>query len=305
MKKVLIIAGPTASGKSSLALALAQRLNGVIINGDSMQLYTDLRLLTACPSLADKELIPHYLYNTLAATESNSVWAWLQRVDQLIQNSSRLPIIVGGTGMYLRALEQGVVALPDIPLTARDQANALFDEVGEDAFRISLSQKDPQAAALIVKGDRQRLVRAWSVVQETGISLTEWKKKDHWKPQGVTFIKILVEPERQKIYSACDERFQTMVAEGALDEVKHLLSMNLSPDLPVMKAIGVQEFSSYLQGKMTMDEAVLMAQQATRQYAKRQLTWFRHQYKPHIHIKDGVHEGLEEQICSLLDSLPS
>ena len=303
LRPAFSIAGATASGKSSLAVRLAKAVDGVIINGDSMQLYADLSILSARPSQAAMELVPHALYGILKAHEPNSVWNWMQCVDSILKSTTKVPIIVGGTGMYLKALEDGVIELPDLSLGVREKAQAYYDEVGEELFRKDLGLHDPISAEKIKSGDRQRLIRAWSVVSETGKSLDAWQKEPHWKPEGWCYTKILVTPPREQIYTACDGRLVEMIQEGALEEVKHLLSLSLDPTLPIMKAIGVAEFGAYLKGEFSLEDALHRAQQLTRNYAKRQLTWFRNQFSPDILITAPQVHAVEDILCQVDESL--
>jgi tRNA dimethylallyltransferase len=276
---VVIIAGPTASGKSGLALGLAEQFAGTIINADSQQIYRDLRILTARPDAAAETRVPHRLYGRLDAAERGSVARWRIMAEAEIAaavSTGRLPIVVGGTGLYLRTLLQGLAPVPDIPGDLRREATALYETVGGIAFRERLACLDPITAARLPPGDRQRLTRAWEVVRATGIPIGVWRKGSA-ATAPYNFATILLMPPRQALYAACDGRFAAMIAAGALDEATALLARGLPANLPAMKAVGVPELHGYLRGEISLPEAIAAAQRATRQYAKRQTTWFRHQ----------------------------
>ena len=276
---VVIVAGPTASGKSALALELAVARGGTIINADSQQNYRDLNILSARPDAAAMTRAPHRLYGFLDAAERGSVGLWRERALAEIaaaHQAGRLPFLVGGTGLYLRALERGLAAVPDIPASIRGEAAALYDRIGGAAFRERLAALDPAAAVRLPPGDRQRLLRAWEVVQATGRPLGEWQRRTSGQP-AFRFATILFMPPREALYPACDRRFAAMIAAGGLDEARALMGRGLPPDLPAMKAVGIPELIRHLRGEIGLGEAVTLGQRATRRYAKRQMTWFRHQ----------------------------
>jgi len=276
---VIIIAGPTASGKSALALELAAARGGTIINADSQQIYRDLTILSARPDATAMARAPHRLYGFLDAAERGSVALWRERALAEIaaaHQSGSLPFLVGGTGLYLRALQGGLASVPVIPAAIRDEAAALYEGIGGAAFRERLADLDPAAAGRLPPGDRQRLLRAWEVVHATGKPLGEWQRRGG-KSERFHFAIILIMPPREALYAACDRRFEAMIAAGALDEAKRLMDRGLSPDLPAMKGVGVPELMRHLRGETGLDEAIATAQRATRRYAKRQMTWFRHQ----------------------------
>lgn len=277
---ITLIAGPTASGKSRLALEMAERTGAVIINADSQQLYADLRILSARPSHEDEERVPHHLYGVADAADAWSVGRWSRAVATLLadlQAQGRPALIVGGTGLYFAALTKGIAAIPAVSVEARDTATALYDAEGEAAFRLRLTTFDPPAAASIESGDRQRLIRAHAVAVSTGRSLSDWQASTTPMLAPGTYQRLVVEPERAELYGRCDRRVEAMVEHGAVDEVRALLARGLSPAFPTMKAVGVREFKAYLDGDLSMATAVAATQQATRNYAKRQLTWFRNQ----------------------------
>ena len=277
---ITLIAGPTASGKSRLALEIAARTGAAIINADSQQLYADLRILTARPSAEEEAQAPHHLYGMVDAAEAWSVGRWTRAVMPLLddlQAEGRSALIVGGTGLYFNALTQGLADIPDVPMDAREEAMALFDGEGEEAFRLRLITLDPGAEAAIEAGDRQRLTRAWAVARSTGRSLSDWRASTRPLLPPGTYDRQVIEPERQALYAACDARVVTMLSSGAIDEVRALAGRGLNPALPAMKAVGVRDLTAHLAGESTLAEATAAIQQATRNYAKRQLTWFRNQ----------------------------
>jgi tRNA dimethylallyltransferase len=274
----VIVAGPTASGKSGLALALAEEFRGTIINADSMQVYRDLRVLTARPTQEHEALVPHRLYGVIDAAESCSVGRWRQmalaEIDAARQEG-RLPILVGGTGLYLHALTHGLAAVPAIPSEIRDEARALHAALGGAAFRARLAERDSEGAARLGAGDTQRLVRAWEVVAATGRPLSAWQR-DGPEPERPDVAAALLLPPRAALYAACDARFAAMMRHGAAEEARALLARGLPDTAPVLKAVGVRELGGWLAGSLTEQQALAAAQQKTRRYAKRQYTWLRH-----------------------------
>lgn len=277
---IVIVAGPTASGKSALALRLAEHYQGTIINADALQCYRDLGILTARPGAAEEARVPHLLYGFLDAAERGSAVRWRDLALGAIAESlaaRRLPIVVGGTGLYLRALTGGLAPVPDIPPAIRDEAATLYQRLGGAAFRSALARLDPVAAARFPAGDRTRLTRAFEVVRATGRPLGEWQRAAIGPAAPYRFATILLGLPRDSLYAACDARFAAMINAGGLDEAAALLARGLSPDLPAMKAVGLPELIRHLRGETSLDDAVAAAQQATRRYAKRQTTWFRHQ----------------------------
>ncbi|HVI51083.1 MAG TPA: tRNA (adenosine(37)-N6)-dimethylallyltransferase MiaA [Candidatus Sulfotelmatobacter sp.] len=280
MKKAIVVAGPTASGKSALALTLAEQLNGVVINADSMQIYDVLRVVTARPSVEDEARAPHRLYGMLQPAELCSAGRWRSMAAAEMETAwaeGRLPVVVGGTGLYLRALVQGLSPIPDIPDDVRQAARALFEQMGNEAFHALLASRDPVIAARLHPSNSQRLVRAWEVAEATGRTLSDWQTEPPADTLDAAFHTILIAPEREALYAGCDRRFEIMMEQGALDEVRRITALNLDPALPAMKALGVPELAAHLAGRVTLQHAVAQAQQSTRNYAKRQSTWFRHQ----------------------------
>lgn len=298
MTPVLVIAGPTASGKSRLALDLAAARRGTVINADSMQVYRELRILTARPGEAETARAPHRLYGILAAAEPCSAARWralaLAAIEEA-RSDHRLPILVGGTGLYLKALFEGLAEIPPIPQSLREAARARHRALGGEAFRAELARRDPESAARLAPGDTQRLVRAWEVVEATGRALPEWQRASGAGAGVHAYRTILVMPPRDTLYAACDARFDAMMAAGALDEARALLALGLDPALPALKSLGVRELARHLAGEWSLEQAEGKARQATRNYAKRQATWFRHQLTP-----DVVLEGPDSAAAAAL-----
>lgn len=277
--EILIVAGPTASGKSALALSLAEELRGTIINADSMQVYRDLPILTAQPDAAAMASVPHRLFGEIDAADGFSVGAWRARAVEEIAASrtgGRVPILVGGTGLYIRALLDGLAPTPPIPNDIRRTARMLHAELGAEAFHEALRRLDPDATARLNPADTQRTTRAYEVAVATGRTLEDWHREQGRDPAFSARVLVLL-PPREPLYAACDARFLAMMAGGAVDEVKNLVARDLDPALPAMRALGVREVAAWLRGEGHYDTAVAAAQQATRNYAKRQATWFRRQ----------------------------
>ena len=277
---ITLLAGPTASGKSRRALERAQRTGAVILNADSQQLYADLRILSARPSAEEEAASEHRLYGVADAAEAWSVGRWSRAVAPILKEltaAGRPALLVGGTGLYFTALTKGLADIPDVPAEVRDAVGAALDAEGEAAFRRDLAALDPAAAARIEAGDRQRLIRARAVAQHTGRALSDWTADTTPLLEPGSWAGLVIEPEREALYAACDARVAQMVDAGALDEVRALTARGLDPALPALKAVGVREFAAHLSGETTLDAAVEATRQATRNYAKRQLTWFRNQ----------------------------
>ena len=281
-RPVLLVTGPTASGKSGLALALAEAFDGVVINADSLQVYRELEILTARPHRRDLARAPHRLYGVLPAAERCSAGRWRAMAWHEIgaaEQAGRVPIVVGGTGLYLRALVEGLAAVPPIAPHLRAAAVARHGELGGPAFHAALAARDPDSARRIHPADRQRLIRAWEVLEATGRSLSDWRRAAPGRPEAGPrrFLRLCLQPPRAALYAACDGRFLAMIERGAVAEVARLARLSLDPGLPVMKALGVPQLSAFLAGELSLEAAVAEAQKATRRYAKRQLTWLRTQ----------------------------
>jgi len=277
---VALIAGPTASGKSALALALAQQIGGVIVNADSAQVYRDLRVLSAAPTKNELKSVEHRLYGAQdgALPCSAAEWAGMARRDiGDIHASGRTPILVGGTGLYLRTLLDGIAPVPAIDRDVR--ASVRESTAAEN--REKLRSLDSEAASRLNPGDATRINRALEVILSTGRTLAEWQKQREGGIAGEIELRpLILLPPRKWLYARCNDRFAHMIDAGAVTEVETLLARKLNPNLPVMRAIGVPELSRYVVGETSLDEAVAAGQQATRRYAKRQYTWFGHQPPP-------------------------
>lgn len=284
LKDATLIAGPTASGKSARALELARETDAVIVNADSMQVYAVLSVLTARPSPEELAVAPHRLYGHVHPGRGYSTGDWLRDVAALAEseNLDQRPVIfVGGTGLYFRALTEGLSPMPKVPEAIRTQwRNRLAVEGAESLHRL-LKEKDPISAARIPPSDGQRIVRALEVMEASGKPISRWQAE---RPQPLVETaaarKIVLEPGRTELAQRIDERFDRMLKLGGLEEVKALLRLDLPPSMPAMKAIGVRELSAALSGQISFEEAAARAKAATRQYAKRQMTWFRHQIGP-------------------------
>ena len=301
---VLVVAGPTCSGKSALALELAVQLGGTVINADSMQVYRELRILTARPSAADEACAPHRLYGVMPAAETCSAARWREMAVIAIGEARRagqMPIVCGGTGLYLKALIEGMSPLPDIPSDARESVRARYAAAETREIHEALREADALAARRLSATDRQRLLRALEVVEATGRSIVDWQAEPpSGPPPGAEFCTILLMPPRNALYAACDARFRRMVAEGALDEVGHIHSLGLDPALPAMKALGVSELIRHLEGDIDLNHAVAAAQQATRNYVKRQMTWFNRQIVTDFRINEQFSEKFRDEIFSFI-----
>lgn len=284
LKNAILIAGPTASGKSALALDWAEQKGGVLVNTDSMQGYSVLDVLTARPGKADLQRAPHFLYGHVSPATPYSTGMWFRDVMRLMDEGAfegRVPIFVGGTGLYFRALAGGVAEIPEIPAAIRERWRDRLIEEGPEKLQHVLMRKDPQMALRLKPGDGQRIVRALEVLEASGKSILTWQQA-RGRPliDAASAHFFVIEPQRAQLVHRIDRRFEHMLAEGALEEVRALTAMGLDPALPAMKAIGVRELQAADAGEISFDEAVLRAKIATRQYAKRQTTWFRHQLGP-------------------------
>jgi tRNA dimethylallyltransferase len=274
---VALIAGPTASGKSALALALAEQVGGVLVNADSAQVYRDLPILSAAPGPDELSRAKHLLYGVLDGAQACSAADWAGMAKRAIADahaSGRLPILVGGTGLYLRTLLQGIAPLPPIDPDVRSKVRGR----SVDENRAKLLKLDPDAAARLKPADRLRIARALEVVLSTGKTLGEWQQRlEGGIAEEIELRPLILLPPRDWLYRRCDERFAGMIENGAAAEVQALLDRHLSPELPVMRGIGVREMASWQRGEISREEAIAAGQQATRRYAKRQYTWFAHQ----------------------------
>jgi tRNA dimethylallyltransferase len=279
--KAVLIAGPTASGKSALALELAQKTGGVIINADSMQVYRDLRVITARPTPEDEAKVPHRLYGHVDAAVNFSAGHWVADAAAAlaeVRAQNRLPIFVGGSGLYFKALTRGLSAVPPIPPAIREGVRARLERDGVEALHAELAQRDPDTAERLKPRDRTRIARALEVVEATGRSLTGWHREG--LPPLLPLEQsnaLFLAPERDQLYARIDARFDAMLKAGALEEVTALSARHLDPLLPAMKAHGVPALIRQLRGEITREAAAEIGRANTRHYAKRQFTWFRHQ----------------------------
>jgi tRNA dimethylallyltransferase len=279
--KAVLIAGPTASGKSALALELAQTHDAVIINADSMQVYRDLRVITARPTPEEEARVPHRLYGHVDAAVNFSAGSWVVDAAKALaeaRGQNRVPIFVGGSGLYFKALTRGLSAVPPIPPAIRESVRTRLEGDGVEALHAELAKRDQTTAERLKPRDRTRIARALEVVEATGRSLTDWHREGlpPLLPPG-EFTALFLAPERDQLYARIDARFDAMLKAGALEEVAALAARQLDPLLPAMKAHGVPVLIRHLRGEITLEEAATIGRADTRHYAKRQFTWFRHQ----------------------------
>ncbi|MCC7260466.1 MAG: tRNA (adenosine(37)-N6)-dimethylallyltransferase MiaA [Alphaproteobacteria bacterium] len=301
---IIVIAGPTASGKSHVATVVADCANGVIINADSMQIYRELRVLSARPSAAEERLHDYRLYGVLPASERCSAGRWLalakSEIDA-VHASGKVPVVVGGTGLYLGALLHGIAPIPEVSPEVEREAARLLEEVGMAEFFLRLKAMDPLAGERCPPDNPQRLLRVWSVLQQTGRSFYAWHDEPHirhYAPEQC--YTVVVDRPRDELYARCDARFAQMMKQGALEEVRALLALALDPALPAMRAIGVEALGRFLRREIPLETAVSGAQQETRNYAKRQMTWFRHQLPdvPRLVLREGDNGPALEALLS-------
>ena len=302
--ETILIAGPTASGKSALALALAEKRGGVVINADSMQVYRDLRVITARPSAEEETRAPHVLYGHVDAAENFSAGRWSREAAAALAaagREGRAAIVVGGTGLYFNALTRGLAAVPPVPADVRAAVRARLKSDGVAALHAELAVRDPAMAARLMPADRARVCRALEVVLATGRSLGSWHAQDAppvLDPSAAA--KIFLMPERDALLRRIDARFDIMLAAGALDEVEALAARRLDPDLPAMRAHGVPWLIRHLRGEITLVEAAEAAKRETRQYTKRQATWFRNQLPEFAWVEpDRALAAVEAQLLAL------
>ncbi len=294
---VVVLAGPTASGKSALALDLAERFGGVVINADAMQVYREMSILTARPDSAAEARAPHRLYGVLSATEACSAGRWrawaVEEIDTA-HASGRLPIVVGGTGLYLKALTAGLAPVPPVPAEIRARVRARLEAVGAASLHAELAQRDPVMAGRLRPSDSQRLARAMEVLEATGRSLADWQA-DVAPGEGFRVLTLLLAPPRDVLHAACDARFRAMIAAGALDEARAVRALGLAPALPATRALGLRELIRHLEGEIGLEQAIGLAQAATQQYAKRQMTWFRNQLVDPVIFSEQYSERVRQK----------
>lgn len=301
-RRAVLIAGPTASGKSALALELAQKAGGIVINADSMQVYRDLLILTARPTPEEEAAVPHRLYGYVDAVVNFSAGAYVADAAQVFAEAHArglLPIFVGGSGLYFKALTRGLSAVPAIPAEIRENVRARLLRDGVEALHAELARRDPAYAGRLKPRDRSRIARALEVIEATGRSLLDWHREGlpALLPQG-QFHALFLAPGRDALYARIDARFDAMLAAGALDEVKLLAARHLDPLLPAMKAHGVPPLIRHLAGELTLEEAATIGRADTRHYAKRQFTWFRHQLPEFEWVKPEEARGWLESTAS-------
>lgn len=277
-KKIIIVTGPTASGKTSFAVKLAQEIDGEIINADSLQVYKENRIISAQPTELEKQNIPHHLFGYVMGDEEYNVARWIKDACECIKSLNKTPIIVGGTGLYIKHLIFGLSSIPNIPDEIRAQTIELLSNLGNDNFHKALFELDPQAAAKINPNNTKRALRSYEVVKFTGKSILQWQKENTIFFPISSFKMKILEPNRDNLYKKCNQRFLDMLELGVIEEVRHLMDQNYNPICGVMKSHGVPELSKYLLKEWSLEEAIEKSQQVTRNYAKRQTTWFKHQF---------------------------
>jgi tRNA dimethylallyltransferase len=300
-KAALIVAGPTASGKSALASAIAREFGGVVINADAMQVYAELRVLTARPSAAEEAEVPHRLYGLWPARLHGTVGRWRDAAREEIDQAhaaGRLPILCGGTGMYLKLIVEGLAPVPPIPGEVRARARALHAEIGAEAFHAELATRDPVAGAKLAAKDSQRVLRAWEVIEAHGVSLSELQARAPLSP--ATWPTLLLDPPREKLVASIEARVDRMIADGAVGEVRALLAQGLPETFPAMRALGAPELAAHVRGKADLPSAINDLKITTRQFAKRQTTWFRNQMKGAYRIGAQFSESLLPEIRSFI-----
>jgi tRNA dimethylallyltransferase len=276
----VLIAGPTASGKSALALRLARDYGGAVINTDALQVYRELRLLSARPDASEEAQAPHYLYGFVSAFDAFSVGHWLEAAKTAlvdVRSKGLLPIFTGGTGLYFAALLNGLSPVPEIHAAIRVETRQRLSEIGNERFHAELSARDPVMGQRLNPGDSQRMVRAWEVIEATGQSLAEWQMLKGEPVLTGDLARFVLKPNRDWLVERIARRFRAMVEAGALEEVRALRAGGLAADAPAARALGVPALMAHLDGRLTLEQAVEQSIIETRQYAKRQMTWFRHQ----------------------------
>jgi tRNA dimethylallyltransferase len=302
----VLIAGPTASGKSAVAARLARDFGGAVINADSMQVYRELRVLSARP-LEDEMLgAQHFLYGFVSVSESYSVAKWLDaaRVALSVCAAQGLrPIFTGGTGLYFSALTQGLAPVPEIHAQLRVEVRQALEAMGPERFHAELAKRDPVMAARVPATDAQRMVRAYEVFEATGVSLAEWQEVKGRPVVAEPALTVVLKPNREWLYHRIDMRFDAMVGHGALREVQALAALGLAPDLPALRALGVPQLSAHLRGEISLDAAIELAKTQSRRYAKRQMTWFRHQMPDWPVIEEQESERLYARLARQMEGL--
>lgn len=275
--KAVLIAGPTASGKSALAMDIAEALDGVVVNADSQQVYREWRVLTARPSEADETRLPHRLYGHIPLDAAYSVGHWLRDLEGVL-SEPRVPVIVGGTGLYFKGLTEGLAPIPEVPPEDRAEAEEDLDRLGLEGLVAALQQEDPGTAANIDLSNPRRVLRAWEVLRSSGTGLATWQAETPPPRLALSDVMaIVLEPPREWLYARCDARFDQMILDGALDEVRAVMAHDMPAAAPGLRALGAPELMAHLQGEVPLYEAIETAKMETRRYAKRQSTWMRNQ----------------------------
>ena len=283
---IIIISGPTGVGKSNLALSLAKKINGVIINADSMQIYRELKIISSQPSDRDKKVVSHELYSIRSICQSFSVMDWLELVEKKLDEifyKNKTPILVGGTGLYIKSAINGISKIPKVDKEVFDNCLKLFEKIGIIEFKKLVKKIDEN---FIIKNiDKQRLIRAYSVYLQTGKAISEWYRSSEINKIYDTFFSILLEQEREKNYKNCENRFDEFIDKGAIEEVRYLKENKIDRSLPGFKCLGVNWILKYLDNEISLNDAIVLSKRDTRRYVKRQLTWFRHNFNPDVILR--------------------
>ncbi len=283
---IIVISGPTGIGKSKIAISLAKKINGVIINADSMQIYKELKIISSQPSDRDKKIISHELYGIKPIYQNFSVIDWLELLKEKLDKifiKNKTPIIVGGTGFYIKSATNGISNIPKVDKIVSENCSKLFEKIGLLEFRKLVEEIDKDFTSKNI--DKQRLIRAYSVYLQTGKSISEWHKCSKINKIHNTFFNILLEQEREKNYQNCENRFEEFIKKGAIEEVKYLKHKNFDRSLPGFKCIGVNWILKYLDKEISLKDAIMLSKRDTRRYVKRQLTWFKHNFNPDLILR--------------------
>jgi tRNA dimethylallyltransferase len=276
MKPIIIVTGPTTSGKTGFAVDLALKLRGEIINADSLQVYKENPIISAQPTVEEQKDIAHHLFGYVSGDEEYNVARWIKDAIEVINKSKSTPIIVGGTGLYIKHLIFGLSNIPDISFKTKEEAKELLEKIGNENFYATLKNVDPISAAKISPNNIKKMLRSYEVYKETGKAHSSWESTPYFPLER--FKLVILEPDREMIYPKCNQRFLEMLENGVLEEVENLKNQNYNPLMGIMKSHGVPELVKYLNGEYSLTEAIDKSQQVTRNYAKRQLTWNKHQY---------------------------
>lgn len=301
MKKVILLAGPTASGKSELAIYIAKKINGEIINADSMQVFKEIKILSARPE--DYKNIKHHLYGFISVKKNFSTGEWIKHTEKKINEilkKKKTPIIVGGTGLYFKSLIDGIAQIPNISKAKRDKIIKLFNQIGNDEFYKKLIKLDPKCKNKIVKNDKQRMIRFYEVKFYTKKSIFDWQKNTKNNLKDINFKKIFLNFPREVLLVKIEKRFKKMVDQGAIKEAKKFKKLGVSKTLTSNNILGLKEIMSYLEGKMTLKDAVERSIIRTRQYIKRQMTWFRGQMKDWNEFNDLKQADLRKKVLKFI-----